>query len=177
MHIGYHLQVHLHVTTDQNLKIATIDQPHATIMKTGTDTVGLDHNPILADTTAKVAMTHTEAFPGHITGTTEDITGVVPDDHTQTLVHSILAATLHIKDYLHTGAHQITTEITADHVLDQPTIQLRKPHINLHHIPEDHKVKHIPKKNSGVTIDDPQMDFYSSDNHSSDSEEDSDHLN
>ena len=25
-------------------------------MKTGTDTVALDHNPIMADTTAKVAM-------------------------------------------------------------------------------------------------------------------------
>ena len=33
------------------------------------------------------------------------------------------------------------------------------------------------KRNPRVTIDDPQMDFYSSDDHSSDSEEDSDHLN
>ena len=32
-------------------------------------------------------------------------------------------------------------------------------------------------RNSRVTTDDPQTDFYSSDDHSSDSEEDSDHLN
>ena len=43
-------------------------------MKTGTDAVGLDYNPILTDTTAKVTMTLTEAVPGHITGTTEDNT-------------------------------------------------------------------------------------------------------
>ena len=46
-------------------------------MKTGTDTVGLGHNPILTDTTGKVAMTLTEAVPGHITGATGDITGVL----------------------------------------------------------------------------------------------------
>ena len=52
-------------------------------MKTGTDAVALDHNPILADTTAKVTMTLTEAIPGHITRTTGDITGVLHDTHTQ----------------------------------------------------------------------------------------------
>ena len=60
--------------TDQNLKIATIDQPHATVMKRGTEARGLDHNPTLTDTTAKVTMTLTEPVLGHITGTTEDIT-------------------------------------------------------------------------------------------------------
>ena len=53
--------------------------------------------------------------------------------------------TLHIKDHLHIGAHKLTPEITANHAPNQPTNQLRKPHINLHHIPEDHKVKHMPK--------------------------------
>ena len=33
------------------------------------------------------------------------------------------------------------------------------------------------KRNTRVTIDDPQMDFYSSADNSSGSEEDSDHLN
>ena len=33
------------------------------------------------------------------------------------------------------------------------------------------------KKGPRVTIDDPQMDFYSSEGNSSDSDEDSDHLN
>ena len=41
-------------------------------MKTGTDAVGLDHNPIIADTTAKVTMPVTEAVPGHTTGTTDN---------------------------------------------------------------------------------------------------------
>ena len=81
------------------------DQPHTTITKTGTDAVGLDHNPILADTTAKIDMTLTEAIPGHITGTTGDITGVLHNGHTQTLIHIILTMTLHTKDHLHIGAH------------------------------------------------------------------------
>ena len=51
-------------------------------MKTGTDTVGLDHNPIIADTTEKVTMTPAEAIPGHTTGTTDNITGVVHAAHT-----------------------------------------------------------------------------------------------
>ena len=104
-HIGYHLWVHLLITTDQNLEIATIDQPPTTITKTGIDAVGLDHNPILADTTAKVATALTVAILGHTTWTTEDITGVVHDAHTQVLTHIILTTTLHTKEYLHTGVH------------------------------------------------------------------------
>ena len=78
----------------KNLEIATtIDQPHVTIMKTGTDAVGLDHNPIITDTTAKVTMTPTEAIPGHTTGTSDDITGVVHDVHTQVLTHIIFTTT------------------------------------------------------------------------------------
>ena len=114
-------------------------------MKTGTDMVGLDHNPILTDTTPKVTMTPTEAIPGHTTGITDAITGVLHDGPTQTLMHIILTMTLHTADHLHIGALQLTTETTPDYTLNQPTNQLRKPHINLHHIPEDHKVKHIPK--------------------------------
>ena len=46
-------------------------------MKTGTDAVGPDHNPIIEDTTAKVNMTPTEAIPGHTTRTTDDIIGII----------------------------------------------------------------------------------------------------
>ena len=145
-HTGYHLHVCLHITMDQNLKIATtIDQPHTTVMKTGTDAVGLDHNPIIADTTAKVTMTPTEAVPGHTTGTTDDITGVVHNAHTQVLIHIFLTVTLHTTDHLHIGALQFPPETTVDHALDQPTNHLRKAHTNLIHNPEDHKVKHILK--------------------------------
>ena len=86
----------MHITTGQNLIIATtIDQPHTTIMKMGTDTVGLDHSPILIDITAKVAMTPTEAIPGHTSGTTDDITGVVHATHIQALIHIVLTVPEH----------------------------------------------------------------------------------
>ena len=125
--MGYHLQVHLHVTTDPNLKIVTtIDHPHVTAMKTGTDAIGLDHNPIITDTTAKVAMAPTEAIPGHTTGTTDDITGVVHDAHTQVLIHIILTTTLNTADHLHIGTLQLTPETAVDHAINQPTNQLRR---------------------------------------------------
>ena len=129
------------------------------------------------DITAKVTMTPTEAIPGHTTGITDDITGVVYDAHTQTLIYIVLTVTLHITDHQPTEALQLTPEIAADHALNQPTNPPRKPHTALHHIPADHKVKHIQKRNSKVIIDGTQMDYYSLDDHSSASEEDSDHLN
>ena len=110
-------------------------------MKTGTDVVGPDHNLIITDTTAKVAMTLTEAIPSQITGTTENITGVIHNAHTQVLMHIILTVTLHTADHLHMGTHQLTQEITADHAPSQPTGQLKKPHTDFH--PEEHKVRHI----------------------------------
>ena len=119
-------------------------------MKTGTDAVGLDHNPIIADTAAKVAMTLTKAVQGQITGTTEDITGVIHDAHTQVFIHIVLITTLHIADYLHTGAHQLTQEIEEDHALIPPTNQLRKAHTNLLYNPKDYKVKHTPKGIQGL---------------------------
>ena len=90
-------------------------------------------------------MTPTEAIPGHTTGKTDDITGVVHSIHTQPLTHIVLTMTLHIIDHLHIEALQLTPEITADHVFIQCTKPPSKAHTNLHHIPADHKVKHIPK--------------------------------
>ena len=92
----------MHIITYQNFKITTtINQPHATITQTGTEPVGLDHNPIIADATAKVAMTPTEVIQGHITGTTDDMTGVVHDAHTQVLIHIILIVTFHTTGHFH----------------------------------------------------------------------------
>ena len=146
-HTRYHLQVHLHDTTDQILNIdTTIDQPHATVMKTGTNTVDPDHNHIIEATTDKVTMTPIEAVLGHTIGTADDITGVIHDAYTQTLIYTILTMTLHLEGHLHTGAHQLTHEIAADHALDQPTGQLRKPHIRIHYFPEDPKVIHTLKE-------------------------------
>ena len=133
-------------------------------MKTGTDAASLDLNPNLADITAKVIMTPTETIPGHTTEITDNITEVVHDAHTQPLTHIILALTFHIADHLDIEALQLTPEITADHALDQ--LQTRRSQGKTH-----------TKRNSRVTIDDTQMDYYSSDDHSSDSGENSDHLN
>ena len=113
--------------------------------KTGTDAVGPDQNHIIEDNMTKVTVTPTEAVPGHTTETTADITEVIQNAHTQALIHIIPTMTLHTADHLHTGAHQLPQEITADHTLNQPAGQLRKPHNNLHQNPEDHKVKHIQK--------------------------------
>ena len=112
----------------------------ANVMKTGANIVDPDHNHIIEDTTAKVTITHTEAILGHTILTADDITGVIHDSHTQTLIYTILTMTLHIEGHLHTGAHQLIHKIAADHALDQPTGQLRKPCIRIHHIPEDPKV-------------------------------------
>ena len=90
-------------------------------------------------------MTFTKVISSYITGTTEDITGVIHGAHTQALIHIILVMTLHIADHLPTGAHQVTQETTAVHALDQPSNQLRKAQTNLFHNSEDHKVKHILK--------------------------------
>ena len=155
----------------------TTGQPPATIMEADTDTVGLDHSPILTDTTAKVTIAPAEAVLGHLIGTTGDIIRVIHGTHTQICIHTILSVTLHIEDILHTGAHQPTPETREDHALDQPTNQLRKPYIkNSSHFRRSYGNTHT-KRNSRVTIDDPQTDFYSSDDHSSDSEEDPHHLN
>ena len=113
---------------------------------TDTDALGLCHNPILTDTTATVAMIPTEDAPGHIIGTADNITGVLHDAHTQMLISTVLAVTLHIEGHLLIEAHWLTHEITADHALDQPTGQLRKPHIRIHHIPEDPTVIHTLKE-------------------------------
>ena len=87
-------------------------------MKTGTDT-GLDHNPILTDTTAEAAVTPTEAVPGHTTGTADAITEVLPSAHTQMPIHIALTMTPQIRDHLCTEAFQPTLETAADHNLNQ----------------------------------------------------------
>ena len=84
--------------------------------------------------------------------------------------------TLHITDHLHIEALQLTPEIAAYHILNQPTKPPQKLQTDLCHIQETQGKTHS-KKNSRITIDDTQMDYYSLDDHSSDSEECSDHLN
>ena len=46
-------------------------------------------------------MIPTEVIPGHTTGTTNGITGVIDDAHTQVLIHIVLTMTLTTTDHLH----------------------------------------------------------------------------
>ena len=102
------------------------------ITKTDTNAVDPDNNHTIEDTTAIVAIIPKEAILCHTIGTTDNITEVVHDTQTQILISNILAATLHIEGHLYIGAHQLTHGITADHALNQPTGQLRKPYIRIH---------------------------------------------
>ena len=106
---------------DHSLNIDTsIDPPYAPVTKTHTNAVDPDHNHIIEDTAAKVTITPTEAILGHTIGTPDDITGVIHDAHTQTLIYTILTMTFYIEGHLHIGANQLTHEIRADHALNQP---------------------------------------------------------
>ena len=77
-------------------------------MKADTDTVGPDHNLILADTTAEADMTPTETVPGHATQTVDATAEVLCSAHTPMPIHITLAKTPCIRDHLHTEALQLT---------------------------------------------------------------------
>ena len=93
----------------------------ATITGTDTDTVDQDHSPIPTDITVTVTMIHTEDVPGHIIETLDTTTGVLDDAPTPVII--IPTVTPHITDHLHTGAHQLTLGIRADHIPIQHTNQ------------------------------------------------------
>ena len=122
-------------------------------------------------------MTPTEAVQGHTTEMKDDITEVVHDSHTHPLTPIILTVTLHIAYHLDIEAHQLTPEIAADHTLDQHKKPTRKSSHQSSSHSQTLQAKIHTIRNLRVPKDDPQMDYYSLDDHSHDSEEDSDHLN
>ena len=106
-----------------------------------TDAVGLDHNPILAYCSQHCH----DSYRGHSRTqhrTTDDIIRVIHDAHTQVINIHIISHhdTPHCR-----SSSQRSSGIAAEHPLDQPTGQLRKPHTNLPQSPEDCKVNHIQK--------------------------------
>ena len=111
-------------------------------MKSGTDTVGLGHNPIITVTTAEAVGTPTEAIPGHTTRTADTVAGVLPGAHAQMPIHIALATTPHIGDHPCTEAIQPTLETAAGHDLDQHINQPRRPHTKIHHDPGNPTVLH-----------------------------------
>ena len=173
MDTEYHPQVHLHIIIDQNPGIdSTTAWPHTTVLHIGTEEVDLDHNHTTEGTTAKVAITPSEHILGHTTETTGDLTEVVHINSITTLLHMALTTTSHFEDPPLIEAQLSIHEITANHALSQPIGQLRKPHIRIDPIPEDHTEIHTIRR----IQESPQMDIYSSDDISSDSNEDSDYL-
>ena len=133
----------MHVTTDHHPKIdLTIDQAPTTVMKSGTEAVGLGHNPILTYTTTKATVTPTETILGHTTGTADAITGVLPSIHTQMLIHIALTMTPRIGDYPCTEAFQLTLETAADHDLNQHINHPRGPCTKILHNPGNPTVLH-----------------------------------
>ena len=153
------------------------DQVQDPTMKRGTGKVDPDHNLSFADITAQVIMIHTEAIQGHNSGINTATTVAAHDTHTPpTEVTAInLAMTYHINhitDHPHKEVPQLTTpEITVDHAHNHPTTLQGRTHTDQVPISADHE------KDPGVKIKDPHTDYYSSDEHSSDSEEESNHLN
>ena len=145
----------------------------STVTRTGTGTAG--HSPIPVDIAATVTMIPTEDIPGHIIETIDVTTGVLHDALTPVLIFPTV--TPDIADNLHTGAHQLILRTKADHDHIQHKNQVRKPCINLQCVPAELKINHMIKRNPRVMTDDPQTNFHSSNDISSDSEDDPDHLN
>ena len=153
-------------------------------MKTGKGKVIPDHNLIFTDITVQVITIHTEATQGHNIGIITATTGAAHDGHAPPIeVTSINpTATHHIDNIADDPCIEVlwvtTPEITVDHTHDHPTnLQDEMDvHRSSSHSSRSWGKPHL-KKNPRVKSKDPHMDFYSSDEHSSDSGEDSNHLN
>ena len=119
-------------------------------------------------------MIATEAIPGHIIETVDIIIGVLQD--TLTLVLIVPTVTSHITDLLQTGVHQLTLGTRTE----DNSCSIYKPSKKAIHESSMHpsrtQDKLHDKRNPRVMIDDQHMDFYSSNDNSSDSEDDH-HLN
>ena len=89
-------------------------------------------------------MIHIEDIPGHIIETVDITTGALHDALTPAII--IPTVTCHITDHLHTGAHQLTLRIRADHIPIEHTNQVNKLCINLQCIPADLKTSCIRKE-------------------------------
>ena len=141
-------QVHLHVNTDQNLKIdirnrSTSCHHHENI----TDAVGLDHSPIITRYHSKSCQNSYKSHSRlHHRDTRQHHRSSSWHPHLSIYTHHSQHSTPHCRSS-HIGAFQLTPETAADHTLNQSTNLLRKPHINLLHNAEDHKVQHTPKGN------------------------------
>ena len=145
VHIAYHPQICQHAITGRNpIPGTALDHLLATVPRTDTDTADQGFNPIPADIAATVATIHTEDIPGHNIETMDITTGILHDALTPVII--IPTVTPHITDHLHTGPHQLTLGIRADHIPNQRTNQVSKLCLNLQWIPADLKTSCIINK-------------------------------
>ena len=151
-----------------------------TAVKTGTEEVIPGHNHISTDTTAQVFMIHIEAILGHDIGIIRTNPGVAHNSHIPDtgVIATDPTVICHINpttDHLHTEVHHHTTpETKVTHIHIHPINPQDEIHIGHTHTPQS-KPHH--KRNTRMKIEDPHVDYYSSDDHSSDSGEETDHLN
>ena len=72
----------------------------------------------------------------------------------------------------------MTPEIVVAHAHIHPTSHQDKIHLGHTHTPVDHEANHSTRRTpTRVKIEDPHTDYYRSDDHSSNSGEETDHLN
>ena len=96
---------------------------------------------------------------------------------TQPLTHMVLASdTPHHRSSMHRSSSAYSRDHSRTYSRSAYKPTKKTSHQSSSHSRRSQAKTHT-KRNSRVTIDDPQMDYYSLDDHSSDSEEDSDHLN
>ena len=110
---------------------------------------------------------HAEVIPDHITDAT---TGALY--YTFTPAFIVIAMTCHTRDHLHIEVYQLILDIATDPDHVHHINQVGTPHLNPHPVPAGQQQIPRIRNKGGVTIVDPQSDFYSSDDTSSDSEDD-----
>ena len=183
VHTGYLLWEPQQNINNPDLTEATMpDQVQGTTMRTGTGKVIQDYNLIFTDIAAWVAMIHTEAIPGHDIGITEATSGVSHDAHAPHIEITAIGPTMThftnlITDYPHIEV--LPAYHSRDHSRSHSNPSYKSSRWDSHRS-QSHSSrswgKPDLKKNPRVKKEDPQMDYYGSDEHSSDSGEEADHL-
>ena len=166
----------MHIVTDR-IPAPGITPDQLLDATTGTDigTADQGHNPNHIDIGVIVAMTPTEAIPGHIIGHSGC-------HHRSTSCHC--HSTHHFCHDTHTERsslmHRSSSTHSRDHSRSRPCTAYKPSKKTLSKSSSSSgrtAVKPQDRKHHRVTIDDPQTDYYSSDDTSSDSKDDDGHLN
>ena len=152
-------------------------------MKTEEAETDLNPSQNTAGITAQSGIDLTEITQGHKDGTETTNAEAVQGDPTQHTGDTVTGHTMthhigHITDHPHIAAFWvINPEVVVGHIHDHPTYLWGMNQADQVHTPAGHEEGHTPKKNMKVKIKDLHTDYYSSDDHSSSSGEESESLN